>query len=104
MPPNYRQQQGAPLLAHERRGAVLLAGLLVAAGAVAGFWELSSAGNGSPAGRCVSIVVASSTGGGELRRCGKQARTWCAGQARPTGPFASQAQEACRRAGFARSG
>ena len=90
-----------PLSGRERRGLVVLAGVLVAAGAGIGGWELA-AGNGVPAGQgqCVSVFVASSTGGGELRHCGQDAQKWCAAEASATGPLASQVRTACRRAGL----
>lgn len=99
MPPNYRQQQGAPLLTHERRGIVVLVAAVVAAGVGLGVWGLTSTG-GSGKGKCVSVLVASSTGGSELRHCGEAARSWCATQATSSGAVAEQAREACRRAGF----
>lgn len=82
----------------------MLAGVLLAAGAGIGGWELA-AGKGAPAGQgqCVSVLVASSTGGGELRHCGQDAKQWCASEAKASGPLASQARTACRQAGFPRA-
>jgi hypothetical protein len=88
------------LLAHERRGLAVLAGLLVVVGIGVGSWELVSGGANPSAGKCVSMVVASSTGGGELRYCGARARSWCAGEAHLSGPTALAARAACRRAGL----
>jgi hypothetical protein len=100
VPPNYRQGQGAPLRDKEKRSLALLAGLLVAVGTGLGSWALASAGSGPAAGKCVSVVVASSTGGGELRYCGTQARRWCAATAQLSRAVAPAAEVACRRAGF----
>jgi hypothetical protein len=97
VPPNYRQQQGAPLLAHERTGMAVLLGVLSAAGVGVGAWAVASAG-GPGGARCVSVLVASSTGGGELRHCGQEARVWCAREAVATGSVAAAARAACRRA------
>ncbi|MDA8300871.1 MAG: hypothetical protein M0005_04860 [Actinomycetota bacterium] len=101
MPPNYRQQQGAPLSGRERRGFAVLAGVVVAAGVGLGTWGLAAGGGPSTAqGKCVSVLVASSTGGGELRHCGKGARNWCTTQASTAGTVAAEATAACRREGF----
>ncbi len=101
MPPNYRQQQGHPLTRNERRGPVILGVVVLVAGLGLGIWALAGLGGAkSPKGPCVSAVVASSTGGGTVRFCGQEARSWCASETKGTGPVAVQAQRACRRAGL----
>ena len=79
----------------------MLAGVVVAAGVGLGTWGLA-AGDGPPAaqGKCVSVLVASSTGGAELRHCGEDARHWCSIQASSSGTVAADASAACRREGF----
>jgi len=104
VPPNYRQQQGKPLATSERRGLVALIGAVVVAGAALGIWTLAGDGSARPPGQagghCVSIVVASSTGGATARHCGLGARSWCAGMATASGAYASAAQAACLKAGM----
>jgi hypothetical protein len=101
VPPNYRQQQGKPLSRHERKGAVAVVATVVLVGAGLGIWDLTGGSAGpTPAGPCVSVAVASSTGGGTMRQCGSDARSWCAAEARSTGPVASLAKGACRREGL----
>jgi hypothetical protein len=100
MPPNYRQHEGVPLARSERRAGWVVASVMVLIGAGLGIWEVAgSGGSASPKG-CVSIVLASSTGGATLRRCGADARAWCAAEAKAAGAVAGQAQTACRRAGL----
>jgi hypothetical protein len=104
VPPNYRQQQGEPLQSHERKGALMLAGVVVAAAAGLGIWGLSAGGGAKPDGKCVSFSIASSTGGAVLRHCGADARTWCAAEATAKGTLADEIRGACRRAGFVAGG
>ena len=99
MPPNYRQ--GEPLTRRDRKAALAVGAVVVVLGAGLGIWGLAGGGGGGGgAGRFVSLVIASSTGGGTVRHCGEGARTWCAGEDRLTGPLAGQARAACRRAGL----
>jgi hypothetical protein len=100
MPPNYRQYEGSPLARSERRAGWAVAVAVVVIGAGLGLWQVAGGGGGGPKGRCVSINVASSTGGAFLQHCGPGARAWCATQARLTGEVAVQARAACRRDGF----
>ena len=101
MPPNYRQQQGQPLTRNERRGPLILGAVVLVVAAGLGIWALAGLGGAkSPKGPCVSAVIASSTGGGTVRFCGQDARSWCASETKGTGPVAVQAQRACRRAGL----
>jgi hypothetical protein len=101
MPPNYRQQQGQPLTRTERRGTLILGIVVLVTAAGLGIWALTGlAGAKSPKGPCVSAVIASSTGGGTVRFCGQEARTWCASETKGTGPVAVQAERVCRRAGL----
>jgi hypothetical protein len=56
----------------------LIAAIVVAAGVAVGVWsavshdQYATSGNG-----CVSVTVSSSTGGGVLRYCGDQAKSFC---------------------------
>ncbi len=99
MPPNYRQHEGLPLARSERRAGWAVAGVVVLIGAGLGIWQFAG-GGASPKGSCVSINVASSTGGAFVQHCGADARTWCAAEARSAGIVAREAQSACRRDGF----
>lgn len=103
MPPNYREQQsdqGRPLSGHERKGALALASALVLTGAGLGVWAGVGGGQATPKGPCVTVVLASSTGGADVTHCGTQARSWCAAEARTTGPLAALARKACRAKGL----
>ena len=71
MPPNYRQ--GEPLSRRERRGVALLAALVLLAGTGVGIWEVAKPRPGGSTGRCVSVMVASSTGGAVVTHCGRSA-------------------------------
>lgn len=96
MPPNYRQD--VPLARHERKAAAALVAALVMVGALLAVWEATGLGGGGKVGGpCVNVVIASSTGGATVTHCGKDARSWCAAEAKTTGAFALQAQAACRR-------
>jgi len=101
MPPNYRQQQGEPLTRNERRGTLVLGAVVLVAAAALGTWALvgSSGGQGSK-GPCVSMVIASATGGGTVHHCGNDARSWCAAETAGGGPLAAEAERVCRRAGL----
>ena len=104
MPPNYRQQQGEALKPHERKGALIVASVLVAAAAGIGVWQVAEAtGGNAKSGKCVSVPIASSTGGGTLSQCGSQARSWCAAEAHTSGVLAGEIRAACRKEGFTRS-
>ncbi len=102
MPPNYRQQQGQALTRNERRGTVVLGAAVLLAGAGLGIWALAGGGSAttSQKGPCVSVDIPSSTGGGEVRQCGDDARTWCATEATGGGLVASEVKAACKRAGL----
>jgi hypothetical protein len=105
MPPNYRQQQGQALTRNERRGTVVLGAVVLLTGAGLGIWALagggSASGGGSNAkGPCVSVDIPSSTGGGEVRQCGEDARKWCATEATGSGLVASEVKAACKHAGL----
>ena len=101
MPPNYRQQQGQPLKAHERKGAVLAAATLVAVAVGVGAWQLTTgSASAKGGGRCVDLTIASSTGGARIHACSQQARSLCAAQAKASGSLAEEIRAACRRAGF----
>ena len=100
MPPNYRQQQGQPVSRPERRGAALLAATVVACGLGVGAWSLSNGFGSQPRQDCVTVVVGSATGGGELRQCGKQARAWCLTESEAAAPTGPAVAKACRRQHF----
>ena len=101
MPPNYRQQQGEPLTSNERKGTLILGTVVLVIGLALGVWAVAGLGGAkSPKGPCVSAVIASSTGGGTVRFCGDDARSWCASETKGGGPVAAQARHSCRRAGL----
>jgi hypothetical protein len=79
---------------------VVLAATVVVIGAGLGTWTVLGGGGNQPKGKCVSLTVGSSTGGGHLEECGAAARSWCAEEATATGSLASEIRAACRRQGF----
>jgi len=100
MPPNYRQHEGLPLARSERRAGWAVAVGVVVIGAGLGIWQVAGGGGAAPKGPCVSINIASSTGGALVAHCGADARTWCATEAKATGQLAGLAQAACRKKGL----
>jgi hypothetical protein len=79
---------------------VVLAAAVVVIGAGLGTWTVVGGGGTQPKGKCVTVTVASSTGGGSLQKCGAAARSWCTEEATATGNLASEIRAACRRRGF----
>ncbi len=69
-------------------------------GAGLGIWQVAGGGGAAPKGPCVSINIASYTGGALVAHCGADARTWCATEAKATGQLAGLAQAACRNKGL----
>ena len=69
-------------------------------GAGLGIWQVAGGGGAAPKGPCVSINIASSTGGALVAHCGADAHTWCAAEAKATGELAGLAQTACRKKGL----
>ncbi len=100
MPPNYRQHDGLPLARSERRAGWAVAGAVVVIGAGLGIWQVAGGGGAAPKGPCVTINIASSTGGAIVSHCGTAARTWCAAEAKVTGEVAGLARAACRKKGL----
>lgn len=99
MPPNYRQQQGQPITKTERKGAIVLAGVIVACGLGLATWELTN-GFGRPQPKdCVSVVVAGPTGGGYIGACGAQAKPWCKTESTAPNETGKLVAAACRKAG-----
>jgi hypothetical protein len=92
----HAQRLAQPLTRRQRLLLVLT--IAVIAGAV--LWAVLRSG-GAPvsAGGCVSVVVASSTGGGLLHECGAAARALCRSEATATGSFAADVRTQCRLAG-----
>jgi hypothetical protein len=100
MPPNYRQHEGVPLARSERRAGWAVGAAVVVIGAGLGIWQIAGGGGATPKGPCVSVSIASSTGGASVSHCGTGARTWCAAEAKVTGELAGLAQAACRKKGL----
>lgn len=84
-----------------KRIAYLVVALVVAAGVAVGAW---SAVSGDPlatsANGCVSVTVASSTGGGILHYCGAQAKTFCRAAFASSDPVSLAARPQCDKAGL----
>jgi hypothetical protein len=103
MPPNYEALRAAPasVASHQRRWAWGIGAALIVSGLGGGVWAAAE-GSSHKAGPCVSVVLASSTGGIDLEHCGTNARNWCASK-RPDGSNAAANAEiwaACRRDGL----
>lgn len=93
-----------PLSRRQRRllwaGVGILLAAVVALSAYGASVSTPAAGRG-----CVSVTVASSTGGALIHKCGAAARRWCAEEALLSGPVAVAVRPQCARAGYgARSG
>lgn len=100
MPPNYRQQQGKALTLPERKGAFVLAGVILACAIGVGGWEASHSLGASHSQKCVSVVLGSSTGGGQVGACGAHALDWCRTESSAPAPVGPEVKLACRRAGY----
>jgi hypothetical protein len=103
MPPNYEalRETPPPVAPHQRRWMGVIGALVLLSGVGVGVWALTE--SGGPAGPCVTVVLASSTGGIYLEHCGADARRWCASEATVASQnavAASKIRAACRRAGF----
>jgi hypothetical protein len=94
----HSQRLAQPLTRLQKRLiAVLLVGsLAVAAWAIARAPSTPKSANG-----CVYVVIAGSTGGDLLNRCGASARRWCASEFASSGTLALKIQAQCRLAGLA---
>lgn len=104
MVPPYRPRPARPLTARDKRVLLLASLVVLLAGAAAGLWGALNAGSWSSSGRCVTLVVASSTGGDTIHHCGASARSWCQAQFTSHDQLAERARPACRSAGFAPEG
>ena len=94
----HSQRLAQPLTrAQKRLIAAVVVGILAAA-----VVAVSRAGAGAPPARagCVNYIVASSTGGVLLTKCGGAARSWCRSQRVGTDAAARDAQALCRVAGL----
>lgn len=101
MPPNYRQQQGAPLASAERRGAIWLVAVVLLSAVGIGAWEATNGfGSDHQPKDCVSVTVGGPTGGGYLSQCGKAAVHWCLTEPHAGGPVARLVGAACRKDGY----
>ena len=94
----HSQRLAQPLTTLQKRMTALVAAAVLGGAA----WAIVSPSS-VPASRsgCVNVVVASSTGGGLLQRCGAAARAWCRSELGRGDPLAQLVQTQCRRAGLA---
>jgi hypothetical protein len=97
-----RLREPLSLSGRDRRLLSAIAALFVAAVLALGIYALVSPGRSLGAG-CIDATFASSTGAGEIRNCGGQARRSCreafAGDA-TSSPAVGAVQIACRKAGY----
>ncbi|HZT64749.1 MAG TPA: hypothetical protein VFA11_03065 [Acidimicrobiales bacterium] len=96
MVPPYRPPEPVPSTRLRRTTAAALIGAAVTAvtvGTVA--WSLQPSPPPLPAG-CVTVTMASTTGGINVRRCGSDAVAWCA-QEKRSDPLYWRVAEECRR-------
>jgi hypothetical protein len=93
----HSQRLAQPLTRGQQRVIAVVVAVLLAAAT----WAVVRPG-GAPVSRngCVSVVVASSTGGGLLHNCGAAARAWCQTEFARTDALARLIQPQCRRAGL----
>jgi hypothetical protein len=95
----HAQRLATPLTGRQR----WLVGVVVAAIVAVSLWAaLRAPGAPTSSGGCVRLVVASSTGGNELSRCGAAARAWCATEYARTDELAKRIQAQCVLAGIPR--
>jgi hypothetical protein len=83
----------------ERRATKALVGLLLAACIAAVIVYLNRGSTGS---HCVTVAVASYTGGVSIERCGAKAAAWCRDAYATTADdsLARAVRSACRRSGY----
>jgi hypothetical protein len=87
-----------------KRIVYIVVAVIVAACAAVGIWSavssdpLSTSANG-----CVSVTIASSTGGSVSRYCGAQAKTFCHQEFQEPGSAALAAQHQCDLAGLTKA-
>ena len=93
----HSQRLAQPLTRGQQRVIAVVVGVLLAAATWAVIRPTSA-----PVSRngCVSVVVASSTGGGLLHNCGAAARAWCQTEFARSDALARLIQPQCRRAGL----
>jgi hypothetical protein len=93
----HSQRLAQPLTRLQKRALmfVLVAVLGVSAWAVARAPSAPVSAHG-----CVNVVVAGSTGGGLLSKCGAPARRWCDAEFASSGALAARIQAQCRLAGL----
>jgi hypothetical protein len=80
--------------------AVVILGAVIAAGAIAWVVFVDQSSSRQAGEVCVSVPMASSTGGGLERACGDAARTWCRAAYAQSDPHAQSVQAGCRAAGI----
>lgn len=84
-----------------KRIVFIVLAVVVAACVAVGIWSaVSSDPLGTSANGCVSVTVASTTGGTVLRYCGTQAKTFCRAEFAKSDPAALDAQRQCDLAGL----
>lgn len=99
MPPNYRQQQGQPISAHERRGFIFLVGAIVACAIGLGAWVVTNDFGKPQPKDCVTVTIGGPTGGGYIGACGAKAKPWCRTESTAAGETGILVTKACRKAG-----
>jgi hypothetical protein len=90
-----------PLSRGQRRALYATVGALLAViAALAAYGAVASTPGATSGHGCVSVTVASTTGGATLHYCGRAAKQWCMMESQRNGPVASVARPQCRLAGF----
>jgi hypothetical protein len=90
-----------PLSRRQRRALyATVGGLLAAVVALAAYGAVAHDPSTTSGHGCVSVTVASTTGGAILHECGRAAERWCRMEAQRHGPLASVAGPQCRLAGY----
>jgi len=99
------QEEGArSLTPRGKRIVYLVVGLIVAACVAVGVWSaLSSDPLAKSANGCVSVTVASTTGGGVEHYCGAQAKAFCRESFANSDPSSVAAQKQCDLAGLTKA-
>jgi len=93
----HSQRLAQPLSRAQKRAIAVVLALVVGLAAAA---IVNSSAAPTSAKGFVNVVVASSTGGGLLSRCGAAAKSWCQAEFRASDALARLVQVQCRLAGL----
>jgi hypothetical protein len=94
-----RQTTPLPLNTPKARRILAIAALIAVLGVGALVWATSGSKTALGPG-CISLTLASTTGGAQYHACGDGARAWCRQDGPKTTADAAKLRAACRREGY----